>query len=128
MRSAVIACCLAFTTGCTETVMVRTNPPGAHAWLNGNDLGMTPAIANVDYTAFSSYELRLEKEGYQPYNGHLTTEVNIGSLIIGVVICWPALIWVVQPSPEQSFDLVPVAGPNNSIVTAPSGGARDNGG
>src|SRR6476659_4160816 len=103
-------CCAATLSACTETVVIRSNPPGARAFLNGHELGLTPATTTLDYTAFSSYQLRLEKEGYLPYDGRLSTEVNIGSLIIGVVVCWPALLWVVQPSPYQSFDLTPAAG------------------
>jgi hypothetical protein len=121
-RQIALLCAAATLSACTETVVIRSNPPGARAFLNGHELGLTPATTTLDYTAFSSYQLRLEKEGYLPYDGRLSTEVNIGSLIIGVVVCWPALLWVVQPSPDQSFDLTPAAGMAGAPAPTPDNG------
>lgn len=57
---AAIAC-----TGCVERrVWIDTDPPGALVWLNDAQLGRTPV--DVAITHDGTYDLRIEKEGYEP--------------------------------------------------------------
>jgi hypothetical protein len=58
---------LAFATaaGCSTRryVTVLSDPPGAHAYVNGIDMGPTPAV--VPFVHYGRFEVRLEKAGYE---------------------------------------------------------------
>ncbi|MCL2306121.1 MAG: PEGA domain-containing protein, partial [Planctomycetaceae bacterium] len=52
--------------GCVRRrLTVRTNPPGAVAYLDNVELGKTPISRNFDY--YGNRELKLIKEGYEPH-------------------------------------------------------------
>ncbi|MEY5033274.1 MAG: hypothetical protein RL354_2305, partial [Planctomycetota bacterium] len=55
----------AFLTGCVERrVWVDTDPPGALVWINDAQIGRSPV--DVGITHDGVYDLRIEKEGYEP--------------------------------------------------------------
>jgi len=43
---------------------ITSEPPGARVWLNDVEIGRTPAEA--DFTYYGRYDVRLEKDGYEP--------------------------------------------------------------
>lgn len=54
-------------TGCAERrIRVTSEPSGARVWLNDQDIGQTPTEAR--FTFYGSYDLRLEREGFEPYH------------------------------------------------------------
>ncbi|MFN0131136.1 MAG: PEGA domain-containing protein [Phycisphaerales bacterium] len=51
--------------GCLErTVTIKSDPPGAVAWVNDVEIGRTPATAGFEF--YGVYEVRLAAEGYEP--------------------------------------------------------------
>jgi len=51
--------------GCVERVMhITSEPEGALVFLNDDEVGKTPV--DVPFTYYGTYDVRLEKEGYQP--------------------------------------------------------------
>ena len=53
-----------FFAGCVESLItVRTRPPGAVVWLNGEEAGITPLT--VPFTWYGNYEVLIRKDGYQ---------------------------------------------------------------
>lgn len=51
--------------GCVERrVFIETDPPGALVWLNDAQVGRSPV--DVGFTHHGVYDLRIEKEGYEP--------------------------------------------------------------
>jgi PEGA domain len=63
------SCVLSFTSGCaimtkgrTQTVVVRSNPEGAVARINGIEVGKTPF--KVDLNRASAYTIELQKPGF----------------------------------------------------------------
>ncbi len=51
--------------GCVERrISIDTEPPGALVWLNDAQIGRTPV--DVAFTHEGTYDLRIEKEGYEP--------------------------------------------------------------
>lgn len=51
--------------GCIERrIYIASDPPGALVHLNDVEVGRTPV--EVDFLYFGVYDIRLEKEGYQP--------------------------------------------------------------
>lgn len=50
--------------GCVERLIhVRSEPPGAIVWLNGEEVGATPV--SVPFTFYGEYEVILRKSGYE---------------------------------------------------------------
>ncbi len=57
--------CTAMAGGCAKrTIQIDSDPPGALVYLNDREVGRTPT--RVGFTYYGTYDVRLEKEGYQP--------------------------------------------------------------
>ncbi|MBL9032053.1 MAG: PEGA domain-containing protein [Phycisphaerae bacterium] len=62
MFGAVALACLS---GCLErTVTIKSDPPGAVAWVNDVEVGRTPATATFEF--YGTFEVRLAAEGREP--------------------------------------------------------------
>lgn len=60
-------------TGCVERrISIETDPPGALVWVNDRQAGRTPV--SVAFTHEGTYDLRIEKEGYEPLVTPATTD------------------------------------------------------
>ncbi len=73
LRASVLAACTAVgLVGCVERrVWIETDPPGALVWVNEVQAGRSPV--GVEIVHDGVYDLRLEKEGYEP----LTTPATV---------------------------------------------------
>lgn len=50
--------------GCVERIIsIKSTPPGAVVWLNGQEAGTTPM--NTSFTWYGQYDVTLRKQGYQ---------------------------------------------------------------
>ena len=112
----------AFVAGCARTVLIDSEPPGAVVRVNGQPRGTTPLRTKLPYTAFSTFEVTLEKEGYRPATSRLPMELNPASLVCGVA-CPPVLLWVQEPANtvfvlEREY-APPVPEPATSPVATP---------
>lgn len=59
------AAALAAAGGCIERrIIVTSEPPGATVWVNDAEIGRTPA--EVGFTYFGVYDVRLRKDGFEP--------------------------------------------------------------
>lgn len=87
----------ALAVSCNRQVMIDSDPSGAVVRVNGQVRGTTPFRTNIEYTAFSRYEIVLEKEGYRTATTRLPMELDPGALICGTM-CWPMLLVVQKPS------------------------------
>jgi hypothetical protein len=58
--------------GCVErTLLLTSDPIGAHATVNGKDVGLTPV--SIPFVHNQRFEYRLEKDGYRSAAGDVTT-------------------------------------------------------
>jgi len=65
--------------GCSENAVIQSDPIGAKVFINDRLIGTTPTVFTVERRHLAdSFPLRLEKEGYEPYIGELTTRVSGG--------------------------------------------------
>lgn len=97
---------------CAERrIRVTSTPPGARVWLNDEDVGRTPTEAR--FTFYGHYDVRLELEGFEPYNARHTARAPLheypGPDLVAAAV--PARIrhtveWHVDlsPTPESSQD------------------------
>lgn len=54
--------------GCVKrTIHITSDPPGALVHLNDEEVGRTPC--DVSFLHYGTYDVRLTKEGYEPYLG-----------------------------------------------------------
>lgn len=61
---AVVLACALLAGGCVERLItVRSEPPGAIVWLNGEEIGTTPV--STSFTWYGQYEVILRKSGYE---------------------------------------------------------------
>ena len=64
-RGLVVVAAAALLGGCVERrIFIETDPPGALVWLNDAQVGRSPV--DVGFTHHGVYDLRIEKEGYEP--------------------------------------------------------------
>ena len=55
-------------TGCVRrTISITSDPAGALVILNDREVGRTPV--EVDFTYYGTYDVRLHKEGFEPFAG-----------------------------------------------------------
>jgi hypothetical protein len=55
--------------GCVRrTITITTAPPGALVWVNDREVGRTPL--EVEFLYYGRYDVRLEREGYEPLMTH----------------------------------------------------------
>ena len=51
--------------GCVKrTISISSNPSGALVWVNDREVGRTPV--EFEFLYYGEYDLRLEREGYEP--------------------------------------------------------------
>lgn len=71
---AVLSGCATVTDGSTQRVHVESTPPGARVVVNGQVRGTTPTV--VALKRWNTSSLRLELDGYEPYEVQLVKRWN----------------------------------------------------
>jgi hypothetical protein len=73
--------------GTTQEVGISSNPSSAKVSINGRDLGSTPIVA--DLKRKDTHTIKVELEGYQPYEITLTRKTSgwvWGNLVLGGLV------------------------------------------
>lgn len=69
----VIVCLCVLSLGCVERrLLITSEPAGALVYLNDQEVGRTPL--EVPFTWYGTYDVRLEREGYQTLDTQQTAE------------------------------------------------------
>jgi len=125
-----------FLFGCASSTLIKSNPPGAKLYLEGQLKGETPYTYADRAAAGTMRTVTLKKEGYKDFNGHIKREeLSVAALILGILVLWPLLIWVLEYPPEYTFEMVltdlptkpkvpPPEKPTTSTPVTPSMGAE----
>ena len=97
-------------TSCVSTTMIQSNPSGAKLYLNGEYAGETPYTHRDSKIVGSTTTVRLEKVGYETFNGALSRneEADIGAIIGGVFFLVPFL-WTMKYKPSRTYELKPTS-------------------
>ena len=94
-----------FLFGCASATVVKSNPPGAKLYLDGQLKGETPYTYADRAAAGTMRTVTLKKEGYKDFTGYIKREqLSVGALIGGILILIP-LIWVLEYPPEYTFEM-----------------------
>ena len=62
-RASLLLPLLAAAAACSGSLTVKSDPPGALVYLNGEEVGRTPMTR--DFTWYGTYDVELRKEGYE---------------------------------------------------------------
>lgn len=94
-----------FLLGCASATVVKSNPPAAKLYLDGQLKGETPYTYSDGAAAGTMRTVTLKKEGYKDFTGHIKREqLSVGALIGGIFLLVP-LIWVLEYPPEYTFEM-----------------------
>jgi hypothetical protein len=75
----------ALLSACSESTMIRSYPPNAKLYVNGTLMGLTPIVYTAKHSRISDvYQVRLEREGYQPLEDVLHTRICPGRIVGGI--------------------------------------------
>lgn len=107
-RAVTVVTALAFTSGCVSTTLIKSAPPGAKVYLDGEMVGRTPYTMSDTKIVGSTTHVRLELEGYEPYTASISRneEFSPGACIGGVLVLFPFL-WIMSYKPEHNYELSP---------------------
>ena len=85
-RALALVTAVALMAGCTESTLVRSYPPGATVYLNGEPKGITPLVLSVPRSEFDkeTFRVRVDHEGYESEERPLTTQRCSGRIVGGV--------------------------------------------
>lgn len=91
--------------GCASATVIKSNPPEAKLYLDGQFKGETPYTYSDRAAAGTMRTVTLKKEGYKDFTGHIKREqLSVPALIGGILVLIP-LIWVLEYPPEYTFEM-----------------------
>jgi hypothetical protein len=102
----VLAGCATVVAGGPDTIPINTNPPGAYVYLNGQVVGQTPMVVELD-RGRSVADIRIYYPGFQPIQISRYKTLNgwvFGNLFL---LFWPIVIDLVTGNWER-FDDEPI--------------------
>lgn len=90
---------------CSTMVRIDSNVEDATIRINGIKVGETPETVELSDFIGYTYDVQIEKKGYETYRGKLVKEVKVDTFVWGWFTgFWPWL-WMYGPAPYQEFDL-----------------------
>ena len=103
--TSLIAVAALVASGCASSTVIRSNPPGAKIYIDGQYLGTEPVTQKDTAILGSSKSILLKKEGYRDAHGTIRKEeVKAGPLVAGIIFTIP-LLWVMGYPSEYTFEL-----------------------
>jgi len=108
IRAAAAATAFVFATGCASTTIIRSQPPGAKVYIDGESVGQTPYVMSDQKIVGSSTHVKLVLDGYEPFNAVIqrNEQFEVGPCIGGVLVLFPFL-WIMGYKPEHNYELLP---------------------
>ena len=90
---------------CSHRVTLNTNPPGAKVYVDGQLIGVSPA-SFVEKSGFGkTYQIKIEKEGYQTMNTTEKQVINVMYLVLSILFCLPAIFWSFTLEDQYTYTL-----------------------
>jgi hypothetical protein len=101
----VLATAICFLVGCSSSTMIKSIPPGAKLYLDGQYKGETPCTHSDSKILMTSKTVILKKEGYKDFTSTITKEeARIGPIIGGIFVLVP-LLWMLGYPSEYAFEM-----------------------
>ncbi|MCZ6690930.1 MAG: PEGA domain-containing protein [Planctomycetota bacterium] len=119
ISSAALLAVFLFSSGCSSLITVTSHPKGATIRINGQYYGVTPSTFPIGSSTFGSYQITLEKDGYDTVTATMTKELYVGRLIADIIFFFPlALINAAGPQDvpaEHRYILIPESKEDKAI-------------
>lgn len=94
-----------FLFGCASATVIKSNPPGAKLYLDGQYKGETPYTYSDRAAAGTMRSVTLKKEDYKDFTGHIKREtLSVPALIGGIFLLIPS-IWILEYPSEYTFEM-----------------------
>jgi len=91
--------------GCASSTVIKSNPTEAKLYLDGQYKGETPYTYADHAAAGTLRTVKLKKEGYKDFTGHIKREqLSVPALIGGILFLIP-LIWVLEYPSGYTFEM-----------------------
>lgn len=96
-----------FLSSCSSSTIIRSEPPGARVYLNGQEVGKTPYTMTDEKIVGSKTILDLKLEGYEPFYTTIirNEDLDVGALIGGIFV-WIPLLWIMKYQPDHKYQLI----------------------
>lgn len=94
-----------FLSGCASATVIRSNPPGAKLYVDGQFKGETPYTYVDRSAAGTARTVRLEKQGYEDLSGSIKREKLSIPALIGTIFVIIPVIWILEYPPEHTFEM-----------------------
>jgi hypothetical protein len=77
---------LAFvSSGCSESALIRSYPPGAKLYVNDQFIGLTPTVYSTKHSNIGDvHRVHFVRDGYEASEGNLRTRICPGRIVGGV--------------------------------------------
>lgn len=94
---------------CASRTMIQSNPTGAKVYIQGEYAGTTPYSYKDTKIVGSSTDVKLEKEGYEPFITSFSRneKADVGAIIAGCLVLVPFL-WTMKYKDEHNYELLPL--------------------
>ncbi len=89
-------------------VTFYTDPAGAEVYVDNRPVGESPTSKRMTNGVWADPRVRVEAEGYKSRSTRVDKEVKVANLVLGLLLWWPALLWVHGPKPNQRIALSPL--------------------
>jgi hypothetical protein len=94
-----------FLFGCASTTLIKSNPPSAKLYVDGQFQGETPIFFSDKAVAGTVRTVTLKKEGYKEFTGLIRREkLSVLALIGGIFLLVP-FVWILKYPPQYTFDM-----------------------
>jgi hypothetical protein len=94
-----------FLFGCSSSTVIKSNPPGAKVYLDGQFKCETPCTHKDTAAVGTTRTIILKKEGYKDTTGQIKREeLSVPALIGGTFFLFP-FIWILGYPPEHTFEM-----------------------
>lgn len=94
-----------FVIGCASSTVIKSIPPGAKLYLDGQVKGETPYTFTDRSIAGTWRNLTLKEEGYKDFIAHIKRdELSVPALIGGIFLLVPFL-WIFEYPAEYAFEM-----------------------
>ncbi len=107
IRQTSIVTAAALLCSCASTTQIRSTPPGADLFIEGERVGKTPYSHTDTRIVGSTVHAKMRKSGYEDLDVTFTRseEADVGAIIGGVLVLVP-LLWTMKYKPEHNYEMV----------------------
>lgn len=107
-RFLALAVAVIFLAGCVTNTMVtiETNPPEATVYVDHKEIGESPVTVQMSNAVWNDPDILIQLPGYKDLRTSVEKEIKVANLVSGLLLIWPAFLWVYGPEKYQYFDLI----------------------